>query len=299
MRPLSSFTSVSVRSGGRAWPAGSGSQTPEHDRHRREKPSTVVVGSASVTRLLTTSPSHRRPPRAHLRVRLRSPTRLDLSTSHRPTTHPAPRAAAPAAGPGRAAPDAGAHRRSDRRRRRPRLHRAPQAGPLPPDEGARGRPRRCRCSSAGSTTTPRLGAEQDETLYIGRRHVTGEAGGEPMVIDWRAQMSLPFYRARPGEPMGVRLRRRFGFSPRPAHRVRGRGPRRGRRRRRAAVGDPRGRDRTAADRPDARHRGHHPARAGRDRPRRARRLGLRPGRTGHRQDRRRPAPRRLPAVRLP
>ena len=43
-----------------------------------------------------------------------------------------------------------------------------------------------------------LGAEQDETLYIGRRHVTGEAGGEPMVIDWRAGMSLPFYRARPG-----------------------------------------------------------------------------------------------------
>ena len=58
----------------------------------------------------------------------------------------------------------------------------------------------------------RLGAEQDETLYIGRRHVTGEAGGEPLVIDWRAGMSLPFYRARPGEPMGVRRRRRFGFA---------------------------------------------------------------------------------------
>ena len=57
-----------------------------------------------------------------------------------------------------------------------------------------------------------LGAETDETLYIGRRHVTSEAGGEPMVIDWRAAMSLPFYRARPGEPMGVSLRRRFGFS---------------------------------------------------------------------------------------
>jgi DNA helicase IV len=57
-----------------------------------------------------------------------------------------------------------------------------------------------------------LGAEQDETLYIGRRHVTGEAGGEPLVIDWRAGMSLPFYRARPGDPMGVRRRRRFGFS---------------------------------------------------------------------------------------
>jgi DNA helicase IV len=57
-----------------------------------------------------------------------------------------------------------------------------------------------------------LGAEQDEILYIGRRHVTGEAGGEPLVIDWRAGMSRPFYQARPGEAMGVRLRRRFGFS---------------------------------------------------------------------------------------
>ena len=57
-----------------------------------------------------------------------------------------------------------------------------------------------------------LGAEQDETLYVGRRHVTGEAGGEPLVIDWRAGMSRPFYQARPGQPMGVRLRRRFGFS---------------------------------------------------------------------------------------
>src|SRR5215211_6972629 len=57
-----------------------------------------------------------------------------------------------------------------------------------------------------------LGAEQDETLYIGRRHVTGETGGEPMVVDWRAEMSRPFYQARPEQPMGVRLRRRFGFS---------------------------------------------------------------------------------------
>jgi DNA helicase IV len=56
-----------------------------------------------------------------------------------------------------------------------------------------------------------LGAEQNETLYIGRRHVTGEAGGEPLVIDWRAAMSLPFYQARPGQPMTVRRRRRFGF----------------------------------------------------------------------------------------
>lgn len=56
-----------------------------------------------------------------------------------------------------------------------------------------------------------LGAEYDEVAHIGRRHVTGEVGGDPLVIDWRAPMSLPFYRARPGEPMGCSLRRRFGF----------------------------------------------------------------------------------------
>ncbi len=56
-----------------------------------------------------------------------------------------------------------------------------------------------------------LGAEQDETCYIGRRHVESSIGGEPLVMDWRAPMALPFYRARPGEPMGVELRRRFGF----------------------------------------------------------------------------------------
>ena len=32
-----------------------------------------------------------------------------------------------------------------------------------------------------------------------------------MVIDWRAPVSLPFYRATRTEPMGVELRRRFGF----------------------------------------------------------------------------------------
>ncbi len=59
---------------------------------------------------------------------------------------------------------------------------------------------------------PALGAERAERLYIGRRHVTGEVGGEPMVIDWRAGVSLPFYQATRREPMKVGLRRRFGFS---------------------------------------------------------------------------------------
>ena len=51
---------------------------------------------------------------------------------------------------------------------------------------------------------------QRERLYIGRRHVTDEVG-DPLVIDWRAPMSRPFYRASKHDPMGVGLRRRFGF----------------------------------------------------------------------------------------
>ncbi len=49
-----------------------------------------------------------------------------------------------------------------------------------------------------------------ESLHIGRRHVS-DPTGEPMVIDWRAPVSLPFYRASRTEPMGVALRRRYGF----------------------------------------------------------------------------------------
>ena len=47
-------------------------------------------------------------------------------------------------------------------------------------------------------------------FHIGRRHVSDEHG-DPMVIDWRAPVSLPFYRATRTDPMGVELRRRFGF----------------------------------------------------------------------------------------
>ena len=49
-----------------------------------------------------------------------------------------------------------------------------------------------------------------ERFYIGRRHVT-DPEGEPMVIDWRADVSRAFYRASPRAPMGIELRRRFGF----------------------------------------------------------------------------------------
>jgi len=57
----------------------------------------------------------------------------------------------------------------------------------------------------------RPGEEAGERFHIGRRHVH-DADGRPVVIDWRAPVSRPFYRASPAEPMGLELRRRFGFS---------------------------------------------------------------------------------------
>ncbi|MGY1741294.1 MULTISPECIES: HelD family protein [unclassified Blastococcus] len=51
---------------------------------------------------------------------------------------------------------------------------------------------------------------QGETFHIGRRHVRDDAG-HPVVIDWRAPMSRPFYRATAADPQGLVRRRRFGF----------------------------------------------------------------------------------------
>jgi DNA helicase IV len=54
------------------------------------------------------------------------------------------------------------------------------------------------------------GAE-GERFYIGRRHVH-DADGDPMVIDWRAPVSQPFYRASKKDTMDIGLRRRFGYT---------------------------------------------------------------------------------------
>ncbi len=59
------------------------------------------------------------------------------------------------------------------------------------------------------------GAEDDgvagHSFHIGRRHVHAP-DGTPAVIDWRAPVSRPFYRASGTDPMNLALRRRFGFS---------------------------------------------------------------------------------------
>src|SRR5688572_11116520 len=56
----------------------------------------------------------------------------------------------------------------------------------------------------------RIDTDEPARWYIGRRHVADEHG-DPVVIDWRAEMSTAFYRASHAEPMGVVLRRRFGI----------------------------------------------------------------------------------------
>jgi hypothetical protein len=45
--------------------------------------------------------------------------------------------------------------------------------------------------------------------YIGRRHVADEHG-DPVVVDWRAEVSRAFYRASRSDPQGLVRRRRFG-----------------------------------------------------------------------------------------
>jgi DNA helicase IV len=55
------------------------------------------------------------------------------------------------------------------------------------------------------------GAFAGERFHVGRRHVH-DRDARPVVVDWRAPVSRAFYRASQAEPMGLGLRRRFGFS---------------------------------------------------------------------------------------
>ncbi|MDY7106052.1 MAG: AAA family ATPase [Actinomycetota bacterium] len=47
-----------------------------------------------------------------------------------------------------------------------------------------------------------------ERFHVGRRHVE-DGAGDPVVIDWRAPMAAPFYRATAANPMELHLRRRL------------------------------------------------------------------------------------------
>ncbi|CAN5538213.1 hypothetical protein BH20ACT2_BH20ACT2_20120 [soil metagenome] len=54
----------------------------------------------------------------------------------------------------------------------------------------------------------RLDHETGERWYVGRRHVEDQAG-DPVVVDWRAGVSAPFYRATAADPLDLSRRRRF------------------------------------------------------------------------------------------
>ena len=73
-----------------------------------------------------------------------------------------------------------------------------------------------RLDYAGQPPGPGPGEEETDDLagrsfHIGRRHVHAP-DGTPAVIDWRAPVSRPFYRASWADPMNLALRRRFGFA---------------------------------------------------------------------------------------
>ena len=52
------------------------------------------------------------------------------------------------------------------------------------------------------------GPAAPERWYIGRRHIEDD-DHDPVVVDWRAPIAAPFYRATAADPLGVDLRRRF------------------------------------------------------------------------------------------
>lgn len=65
--------------------------------------------------------------------------------------------------------------------------------------------------AGGDSRESGAGSVMDRRFYIGRRHVHDDVG-DPMVVDWRAPISQPFYRASRHDPQRVELRRRFGYT---------------------------------------------------------------------------------------
>lgn len=60
----------------------------------------------------------------------------------------------------------------------------------------------------GGLVFGRIDDEAGSAWHVGRRHVEDDAG-DPVVVDWRAPVSVPFYRATPIDPFDLARRRRF------------------------------------------------------------------------------------------
>src|SRR5918995_4030824 len=63
----------------------------------------------------------------------------------------------------------------------------------------------------GRIDEPALNRGTIERWYIGRRHVENDEH-DPVVVDWRAPISAPFYRATAIDPLGIMFRRRYTFA---------------------------------------------------------------------------------------
>ena len=121
------------------------------------------------------------------------------------------------------------------------------------------------CSAASTATRARA------TFYIGRLAVADERQ-EPVVVDWRAPVAEPFYRATGRAPMGLARRRHFAARAAAARGIedelfgeqRRNGDGTTALGRATACAHRRARD--GAHRPARRHRRHDPGRAGRDHP---------------------------------
>ncbi|MEU0393333.1 AAA family ATPase [Streptomyces sp. NPDC006208] len=59
----------------------------------------------------------------------------------------------------------------------------------------------------------RLDHEDGQSHHIGRRRISVHPAAPPLVIDWRAPVSRAFYQASARNPLGVAVRRRFGWAP--------------------------------------------------------------------------------------
>ncbi|HEY1280058.1 MAG TPA: ATP-binding domain-containing protein, partial [Acidimicrobiales bacterium] len=59
----------------------------------------------------------------------------------------------------------------------------------------------------------RIDEDRGDRWYIGRRHVEDDRG-QPVVVDWRAGVATPFYRATFADPLGLERRRRFALEGR-------------------------------------------------------------------------------------
>ncbi|MFG2143842.1 HelD family protein [Streptomyces sp. NPDC048696] len=57
------------------------------------------------------------------------------------------------------------------------------------------------------------GDHAGQSYHIGRRRISEHPSAPPLVVDWRAPVSRTFYQAGARDPMGVAVRRRFGWAP--------------------------------------------------------------------------------------